>query len=109
MGRLLCSPPEYGPWAHSLRSRTSRSYTHDVWDVTGFQVLFCPTKQALLWCVEVVKSSDWEVFIVEIGHFYVKNRGSLSRVVKFLQVITFFHLTTFYFTLFYLPLYSVIS
>ena len=58
---------------------------HDAWDVIGFQVLFCPTKQALLWCLEVVKSSDWEVFIVEIGHFYVKNRGSLSRVVSFLQ------------------------
>ena len=53
---------------------------HDGRDVTGYQDPFCPLNKPscdrLPGCVQVVKAGGRRVFVVENGHFYMRNRGT---------------------------------
>ena len=54
-------------------------FAHDGWNVTGYQGLSCPLNKPscdrLPGCVQVVKAGGRRVFVVEIGHFYMKKQG----------------------------------
>ena len=76
------------------------------WDVTGYAGLFYPLSKPS--CdrlkqgrVQVVKAGGWRVFVVEIGHFYLKNRGSFYHLVTVFKVITHLHLAPFFPFMFY--------